>query len=716
MVSGTNRTGVKFGGIIAAAFLAGGTLPAAEPAGADEPWWSLAPVVEPPVPALEAAGENPIDRFLEVERQSRGLEAVGPADKLVLLRRVYLDLIGLPPSPEDQQAFLADSSPDAYEKVVDRLLESEQHAVRYGRHWLDVLRYSDADERMTAAPGIHLWRDWVIDALADDVPYDEFVQVQLTGRRSDERTQMSATGYRSEKEMRPGDLFALGFLARGAGVGPQDLAINAVDTVSTAFMGMTVGCAKCHDHMFDPISEVDYYSMKALFDPLVLRKVTLAGADDLIEAGKVMAERDEKRAPLVKELAALLEPFKSQLYEERVEMLPAEVKEVIRKPEEARSVAEQKIADDYFPILRIDDGKIDEILPDEIRKQAGALKKQLGEVDRSGPRGPEIPVFHTVEVDRIREQEKSYVLTSGDAARPELDNEVQPGWPFSGGDYDFRDGRVEAFTDWLTAPENPLFARVAVNRMWQWHFGTGLHQQPSDFGKQAGEPTHPALLDWLAAEFVRGGYRMKRMHRLMVTSRAYRMASESGPAEAASQQADPGNTWLWHFRLERLEAEPVWDSIHAAAGKLDLAVGGRSFEPGRGRRGKEAATVRRASYMIRGYSPSRDLTPGFLQTFDVDDGRVPCPVRTRTVTAPQSLFLMNSPEIETASAALADRLRESAGGDLKAAVDEAYRLTVGRPPDEAETGRALDYLQGDPDRLKALCWLIFNLDEFIYVR
>jgi hypothetical protein len=207
-----------------------------------ELWWSLKPVVRPALP--EGPESNPIDRFIDAELKHRGLKAVAPADKLSLLRRVYLDLTGIPPSPAEQQAFLADNSTNAYEQVVDRLLADEQHAVRYARHWLDVLRYADADERMTAAPGIHLWRDWVINAIHDDVPYDQFVQIQLTGRRANERTQMSATGYRSRKEPRPGDQFALGFLARGAGENPQDLAIAAVDTVSTAFMGMTVGCAK----------------------------------------------------------------------------------------------------------------------------------------------------------------------------------------------------------------------------------------------------------------------------------------------------------------------------------------------------------------------------------------------------------------------------------------------------------------------------------------
>src|SRR6186997_1774641 len=282
-------------------------------------WWSLQAVKRPELPP--GSTSNPIDAFVAAELRERDLKPVGPAEKVVLLRRVFLDLVGLPPSPADQEAFLADDSTDAYEKVVDRLLADEQHAVRYARHWLDVLRYADSDEQMKAAPGIHLWRDWMISALHDDVPYDQFVQIQLTGRRANERTQMSATGYRSRKEPRPGDEFALGFLARGAGENPQDLAISAADTVSTAFMGMTVGCAKCHNHFYDPIAQKDFYAMKALFDPLVLRKTTLASAAELVASGKAMAEVEKKRAPLERELNELIEPFKKRLYEERVLML-----------------------------------------------------------------------------------------------------------------------------------------------------------------------------------------------------------------------------------------------------------------------------------------------------------------------------------------------------------------------------------------------------------
>ncbi|WP_435007841.1 DUF1549 and DUF1553 domain-containing protein [Tundrisphaera lichenicola] len=688
-----------------------------EPEGSASPW-ILQPLARPEVPSGLTGSSNPIDAFIAAGYEAKGLRPVGPADRRTLLRRVTLGLVGLPPTPEEQDAFLGDDSPDAYEKVVDRLLGSDQHGVRYARHWLDVLRYADVDERMIAAPGIHLWRDWVINALNEDVPYDQFVRAQLTGYRSTERTQMSATGVRSRAEPRPDDQFALGFLARGAvlrdGKDTKELPITAVETVSTAFMGLTVGCAKCHDHRYDPIKQRDFYAMKALFDPLSLRKVTLATASEMIEAGRAQDEANRKRAAIEGPLNELIAPARAKLLEDRIAMLPDDVRAIIRKPEQDRSAAEQKIADDYYPVLRLDSDKIQEALSEDDRRKYRDLQGQLSRT--GGGRGTSLPAFWTVEVDPRKEGEKSYILTSGEPDRPELNHEVEPGWPFGPEKVEFREGRVEAFSDWLTSPDNRMFARVAVNRLWQWHFGEGLQATSSDFGVLGGTPTNPALLDWLASEFVRLGFRMKDIHRLIVTSNTYKLASDvpSGTSES-NVEADPANARLWHFRLRRLEAEPIWDSVFAAAGTLDLSIGGPSFDAG-GRRGKGTDSARRGAYMIRGYATNRDVVPNFLQSFDVDDGRAPCPMRTRTVTAPQALFLMNSDVVEAASDRFAERLRRESKGDLKTAVDLGYRIAVARPPSESEREVALAYLQEDPARLKGLAWLLMNLDEFLYAR
>jgi len=706
-----------------ACLLVGSAIAQPTPSGNRPNLWVLQPVVRPAVPGTAI---NPIDAFLAANYKAKGLHPAGPADKLTLLRRVYLDLIGLPPSPDEQDAFLKDESPDAYEKVVDRLLSSEQHGVRDARRWLDVLRYADVDENMIAAGGIRYWRDWVVYAMNSDMPYDAFVRAQLTGYRSSQRTQMSATGYRSKIEPRADDMFALGFLARGDvirdGKNAQEMPIMAVETVSTAFMGLTVGCAKCHDHMYDPISQRDFYAMKALFDPLSIRKVILASPDQVLAQSKTLDEAQKKRAAAEAPLNALVEPYRRKLYEDRLAMLPADVQAIIRKPEKTRTRAEQKIADDYFPVLRIDSDKIQEIMPPEDVQKYKELQRAVDQAGGRGGRGGGLPAFWTVEADHARELEKSYILTSGDPERPEKNHPVEPGWPFAPANIDFTDGRIPAFSDWLTAGENPMFARVGVNRLWQWHFGEGIQKNASDFGNLGGMPADRKLLDWLAAEFVARKFSMKEMHRLMVTSAAYKMSSEPDPATVkANVKADPQNTYLWHYRVQRLEAEPIWDSILSAAGNLDLTLGSASFSVGNtaGRRGAPqppAATNRRAAYMIRGFSTNSDVTPNFLQVFDVDDGRVPCPMRTQTVTAPQGLFMMNSDEVEKATAKLAERLQTASAGDLKAAVALGYRLTIGRPPSSAEIDRALTYVENDPARLKGFAWLLLNMDEFLYVR
>ena len=689
--------------------------------------WVLKPVAQIQVPS-DSSSSNPIDAFIAAQYRAKGLTPAPQADKLTLLRRVYLDMIGLPPTPKEQQDFLADTSADAYEKVVDRLLASEQYGVRYGRHWLDVLRYADVDEQMIAAPGIYLWRDWVIRALNEDVPYDQFVRAQLTGYRSTVRTKMSATGYRSRAEPRMDDMFALGFLARNQvlrdGKDNGELAIQAVDTISTAFMGLTVGCAKCHDHMFDPITQRDYYSLKALFDSLTLRKVTMATPQQIIEAGKSQDEIEQKRGPIEAQLEELIGPYRKRLYDDRVAMLPPDVQAIILKPQKQRSPAEQKIADDYFPVLRIDSDKIMEVMPPSEREKYSQLQRQLDQLNARP--GGNLPVFYTVQVDPLKEQQQSYILTSADVDRPEKNHPVNPGWPFAPANIDWSEGRIEAFSDWLTAPQNPMFARVCVNRLWQWHFGQGLQKLSSDFGSLGGTPTDPQLLDWLAGEFVRRGFSMKQMHRLMVTSNTYKMASDVDPQLAeADTKIDPNDDLLWHFRLERLEAEPIWDSILYASGDLDLSVGGPSFNIGstQGRRGggrrftvSDSRVNRRAAYMIRGYSTSGDVVPAFLQAFDVDDGRTPCPMRTQTVTAPQALFAMNSPQIDRACEKFAARIKSEAGDDLRADVRKAYEVALGREPSQTELDRATSYIDNDPARLKNFAWLLFNLDEFIYVR
>jgi len=692
--------------------------------------WSLQPVVRPAVPVGVTSSANPIDAFIAADYKAKGLVPVGKADKLTLLRRVYFDLIGIPPTIAEQDAFLADQAPDAYEKVVDRLLADEQHGVRWSRHWLDVLRYADLDgldgSVMPASNGIYLWRDWVIRALNDDMPYDQFVRAQILGNRYEPRTSTDDFGRRSRVQGSVADTFALGFLARSAVTRDDkdhDVATAAVETISTAFMGMTVGCAKCHDHKFDPITQKDFYAMKALFDPLVLKNVMLATPAEIFANGQKVAEFKKKNGPLQDSIDALVSPYRTKLFDERVALLTPDVQAIVRKPQKQRTAAEQKIFDDYYPVLRVDPSKFKQIMPAGEVEQYTALVKQLEALEKP----PALPSYWTVEEDPALLKQQSYVLTTGDPKRPERDHPVEPGFPFQPKDVDFSDGRREGFVEWLTAPQNPLFARVAVNRIWGWHFGEGLQRVSSDFGLLGGKPSNPKLLDYLAAEFVAHHYDMKWLHRLIVTSDTYQLSSKPEPALLTKNlNIDARDTYLWHFRLQRLEAEPIWDAIHYASGDLDLTVGGKSFQltvPDKKQKiflPKEDVTDsrqnRRGVYLTRGYIPSTDVMNNFLTAFDVDDGRTPCPIRTETVTAPQALFTMNNELVEQESEKLAAVVLKEASGDLHEAVAAAYERTLGRRPSGRELDYALTYIENDPARMKELAWLLFNLDEFIYIR
>ena len=361
-------------------------------------------------------------------------------------------------------------------------------------------------------------------------------------------------------------------------------------------------------------------------------------------------------------------------------LLTPDVQAIVRKPERDRTPAEQKIFDDYFPVIRIDPSKIKEIMPKEevaqVQRAAQAASRARRSCRRCPPTGP-------WKRTRTLLKEKSYILTTGDPKRPELDKPVEPGFPFQPAGIDFRDGRREAFTDWLTDAQNPLFARVAVNRIWAWHFGEGLQRVTSDFGLLGGKPTNQKLLDYLASEFVAHDYSMKWLHRLIVTSDTYQLSSQGGPQVSGSQHQSGRAQYL----SVAFPAAAAGSGADLGCHSLRLGrpgpLGGRQVVPALDagqeagdllarRRRTRHADNRRGIYLVRGYIPSTDVMNNFLTSFDVDDGRTPCPIRTQTVTAPQALFTMNNELIEKESAKLADRVLQESGGDLRAAVELAY--------------------------------------------
>jgi len=650
-----------------------------------------------------------IDAIVARKHAEENLQPVAAADKATLLRRIYFDLVGLPPTPVELDTFLADDAPDAYEKVVEQLLANPQHGVRYARHWLDILRYLDVDSAMPAEAGIFRWRDWVIEALNQDLPYDQFVRAQLAGDLSDN----------------PNDRFATGFLARAAhskSDGKQEIGFASVDTVSAAFLAMTVACAKCHDHFYDDISQEEYYQMKSLFDGLVLQEETLATDEEKEAHKQVIAEWNAKKAALQVRMDEITDPYYPALYEERLQLLPPEIEVIYRKPKEDRTKQEQEQANKYAPVVKIDARKFRDAMPPEKTEKYESIRQQQVKLERDPPK---LPVFWNVKDNLKRRNQRSQILIQANTDKPL--EKVTPGFPFASVEIDADNPNPRlVFLEWLTSPNNPAFARVAANRLWQWHFGKGLVNTPSDFGNNGDDPTDPLLLDWLAGKLIENNYSMKALHRLIVTSETYRRGS-TGTADlvAANHEIDPDNNYLWKSNLKRLEAEIIRDAVLYAAGDLDLTIGGKSFRAvkivrqrmsGRAVGNYDSRSNRRGIYMGRGNHVTMEMHPEMLQTFDAEDGTTSCPVRQATVTAPQALFMLNSPLTENAAQQFAQRLIEASANDFAQAVELGYKTALCRSPSPIEKQQALEYLAEDPSLLQDFAWSLLNLTEFIYVK
>jgi hypothetical protein len=610
--------------------------------------WAFQPVqrVQPPAdPSGWSA--NPIDRFVRAKLREQGLQPAGLVDPRTLIRRVTFDLIGLPPAPEEVEAFLADRSEDAFAKVVDRLLASPHYGERWSRHWLDVVRYADTGgfEADHLYPNAWRYRDYAIRSLNSDKPFDRFLQEQVAG-----------------EELWPGDcdaavatgLYCVGpALAESAMVANQleyEWLTDAADTTGAAFLGLSFGCARCHDHKYDPLMQQDYYAMQAIF-----------AASDRPYPDKVRLLR-------IKALNGLL----------------------------AEVPVPKELLHDPHCTLQTD--------------------QQVG-----------LHLIHR------REPMTVHLLRRGELSKP--GETVGPAFPATlcapGRPGDFAGvpsgQRRAALAKWLTAPDNPLTARVLVNRVWGWHFGQGLVRTPSDFGTQGEPPTHPQLLDWLARDFVDHGWSLKRLHRLILLSSTYRMQSV---AEASALRVDPDNRLLAHFPRRRLEGEAVRDALLACAGSLNTQPFGPPVVPPLGSQEltglfdakdkwpvtKDATKhTRRSVYLL----VRRTFTYPLLAAFDPPEVMTSCPQRARTVVPTQALALLNSPLVREQSAAFARRLLRECGERPEAIVPRAWQLAFGRPPSVAESGQALAFLRDRSSPLEAalsdLCLALFNANEFIYI-
>jgi hypothetical protein len=681
------------------------------------PTWPLVPLSRPAVPAVRntTGVRNPIDAFVLARLEKAGLRPCPQADKQTLLRRVTFDLTGLAPTPEERAAFLADRSPDAYERLVDRLLASPRFGERWAQHWLDVVRYAETDgfKANRLRPEAYRYRDYVIRAFNADLPYDRFLSQQIAGDElePDNPEALVATGFfRLPAE----DTNASNYRQMR-----QDLFDDVTDVFGLTFLGLTLGCARCHDHKFDPLTQKDYYRLQAFFTPLVQHDLSLAGAGEQASHARQMEKWEAATKAIRAELAAMLDPFRKQVFEELVLTFDPDTQAALRTPAARRTplqvqlamLADKQLAKRYRLVYRR--------LKPEARKRYDELQKQLASFDSLKP--PPLPVAAGA-TDGGSEAPDTHRLAGGNYLRPK--EVVQPafpeclasvgreGWGVRREESNAPDptphaprsagtGRRSALARWLCRPDHPLTARVIVNRLWKHHMGAGIVGTPNDFGAMGQGATHPELLDWLAAELVARGWSLKALHRLIVTSATYRQASqrERNPAEAAAVKADPANKLLWHAHVRRREAEAVRDTALQAAGLLNPRMYGPSAHPELPASLAENYYAwdpdkqpedrnRRSVYVLA----QRNLAYPLFAAFDQPDRHTSCPARSETITAPQALAMLNGEFTLTQARYAADRLTAAHGGDARALARAAYLLILGRDPDPDETSAATKFL------------------------
>ena len=664
-------------------------------------FWAFQPLANPSVPKVgnrQSAIGNPIDAFINAKLGEKKLAAAPAADKRTLIRRATFDLTGLPPTPEEVDAFLADKSPDAFAKVVDRLLASSAYGERWGRHWLDVARYADSNglDENVAFGNAWRYRDYVVNSFNADKPYNRFVQEQIAG----DLLPAEGTPQRHEQ------LTALGFLS----IGPKllaepdkvklemDLIDEQIETLGRAFLGMTFGCARCHDHKFDPVPTADYYALAAIFK-------STRTMDDL----KTIAKWHEPEVATPAE-RAVVEAHQRKVADQKaaIAKLVATANKSLVTDKGLKEVP--KNAESQYPTNVIAELKqLREALA-KLEKDAPELPSTMGVTDSTN-------VVKTLPV-HIRGSHLS------------LGKPVPRGFPqvmqvasLRSEMPEKQSGRLE-LAQWLASPQHPLTARVMVNRIWRWHFGQGLVASTDNFGILGERPSHPELLDWLARKFIAEGWSVKAMHRHIMASAAYQRATKPA-ADALRSVVDSENRLLSHFPIRRLEVEEVRDSVLFVAGALERTMGGKTI-PVKNREfffnhtSKDATTYdspRRALYLPVVRNNVYDL----FEQFDFPDPAVPNGNRNATVVAPQALLMLNSDLVGKAAEKFAASLLASASDDVRR-IELAYQKAYARPPTAKELARAKKFLTdfrpdsaASPSAWAVFCQSLLAANEFIYL-
>ena len=678
---------------------------------ADRAHWAFQPVVRPKLPVVKQAAwpKSPLDTFILAGLEAKGSSPAVPANREVLIRRVTLDLVGLPPTLAEIDAFVRDASPRAYETLVDRLLASPHYGERWGRHWLDLARFAESDgfEHDAARPNAWRYRDYVVRAFNADKPYDRFIREQLAG-----------------DELFPGDPDAQ--IATAFNLLGPDMVDSAdqvqrrrntlndmTDTTALALLGLTVGCARCHDHKFEPIAQRDYYRLQAFFTAAKFRHdLPVPTAAESHAHEMAMAAYGEQTKAVQTQIFALEEPPRKTLLERKLAKLSPEAQAAHRVAKEQRTTEQENQVLETAHLVAVTAKEIGAAMKKPDRDRHAVLLAELKPFPKPRPLPATLALQNGAPA-------KTHVLHRGDYNQP--GDEVRAGFPqvLSGvgaGASEPAENVRAPLAHWVASEAHPLTARVMVNRIWQHHFGRGLVGTPSDFGTHGQKPTHPALLDWLAAEFTARGWSVKAMHRLMLLSATYQQASTVAAAEMVH---DPENRLYGRMNRLRIEGEVIRDSLLAISGELNLKVGGPGVFPPipkelfEGAKGWIASTdprdhTRRSLYIFA----RRNLRFPFLEVFDAPDNNLSCSARERSTTAPQSLTLLNAEEVLAAAARTAERLTEAADSP-EARVTLAYRLIIGRPPTAVERQLSVEFLARSP--LSELCRGLFNLNAFVYV-
>jgi hypothetical protein len=691
--------------------------------GARGRYWAFQKVERPPVPAIRDPWiHNPIDAFVLDGLRAKHLTPSSPVDRTQWIRRVTYDLTGLPSSPAAVAAFLDDRSPDARAKIVDRLLASPQYGERWASKWLDVVRYADTNGFELDLDRPHAWRyrDYVVQSFNSDKPYDRFIREQIAG-----------------DEMFPGNteaLIATGYLRAGSehlvsgNIDPeesrQEVLTEIATSVGQTFLGMTINCARCHNHKFDPILQSDFYSLQAVFAGAKGKDVEIGSPEDKAAWEAADKAYKERLAPINNALKALAKPYEDRIREERRAKLDPKAIEALNIPKDKRTAEQKRLASDAEAQIKPAWDEVVAIMPPDARAEREKLRERLHEIEATAP-NPLAAAYSFVNTGEAVPQ--SFVLRLGDP-HDRIDP-VAPAVPFVlRAGYQIPEGpagRRSALANWLASRDNPLTARVMVNRIWQFRMGAGLVRTPNDFGTMGDKPDSHALLDWLAAEFVARQWSIKELDRLIVTSATYLQSSRPDDAKT---KIDPDNRLFWRMNRKRFDAEMVRDAALAVAGVLNPQIGGRpvripiepevydliftEFE----RDGLWPVSPnpnvrnRRSIYLLN----KRSVRLPLLAAFDQPDAITSCPVRPVSTHPLQALTMINSNFMQEVSQAFAARLERACGKNRACRIDTAWHLALSRKPRPEETRLATAFFQAG-GTLPDFCLALFNRNEFMYV-